>query len=99
MAKFQAFSTWDPWNKPLYSLHLYSLWSENSKISNKKTQKEKKKQYCLEHEWAWNNSAPTPAPSRTPKNLSHITGFNNDKNGHYATKYPKPKKNKNTLKD
>ena len=30
------------------------------------------------------------------KNLSHLTYFNSDKNGHYATKRPKPKKSRDT---
>ena len=33
------------------------------------------------------------------KNLSHLTYFNNDMKDYYATKYPKPKKNKDISED
>ena len=41
----------------------------------------------------------TLAPNRASKNLSHITCFNSDKNGHYAIKCPKPKESKTTSED
>ena len=57
----------------------------------------KKQQRCLGYEQAQKNS--TLAPSRAFKNLSHIICFNSDKNGHYAIKCLKPKKNRATSKN
>lgn len=80
-------------------MHLYFLWFKNSETSNKKTRKVKKKQRCLEYEQAQNNFASIQALSKPPKDLSHIPYFNSDKNGYYATKYFKLKKNKDISKN
>ena len=73
---------------------------ESTETSDRKTRKERKKQRRLEHEWARNNSGSAPttkvnAPnvaSTTRKDLSHITCFNCDQKGHYATQCPEPKR-------
>ena len=64
-----------------------------------------KRQRRLDHEQAWNDSTliiGIHAPNidgTACKDLSYLTCFNNNKNGHYATKYPKPMKNRDTLED
>ena len=64
-----------------------------------------KRQRCSDHERAWKDSTPAVsvhAPnvdSTARKDLSYLTCFNSDKNGHYATKSPKPKKNRDTSED
>ena len=57
-------------------------------------------QWHNEYERAWNNSGSTPTTkvtvpnviSTTRNDLSYITFFNHDKDSHYATKYPEPKR-------
>ena len=79
----------------------FSYHPKSTEISDRKTQKERKKQRHLEHERAQNDfgSASTTkvnAPnvfSTTRKDLSHITYFNYDQKCHYATKCPEPKRN------
>ena len=50
------------------------------------------------HERAWKNSIPAVSiyasnvASTAHKDLSHLTCFNSDRKGHYATKCPKPRK-------
>ena len=110
VAKFQALSTWDSWDKPSkkarykppHFSHLHFLRSKNGKTSDKKARKEKKRQRRLEYEQAQNDSGSTPttnvnAPNVTTtarQDLSHITCFNCDKKGHYATKCSKPMKDR-----
>ena len=73
---------------------------ESTETSNRKTRKERKKQRRLEHERAQNNSGSVPTTkvnvlnvsSTTRKDLSHITCFNCDQKGHYATQCPEPKR-------
>ena len=64
-----------------------------------------KRQRRSDHEWAWKDSTPAVSiyvpnvDSTAHKDLIHLTYFSSDKNGYYATKSPKPKKNKDTSED
>ena len=93
-------------HKPtLFAPHF--LRSKNGETSDKKGWKEKKQQRHLEHKWAQNNSGSFPttkanAPnvaSPACKDLSHITYFNCDKKGHYMTKCPEPRKDRDVSED
>ena len=90
--KSSASSAWYPQDKPPRSLHPHSLRSESGETSEKGFWKEKKKQRHLDHEQARKDSTPDAsvnAPnvaSTACKDLSHITCFNCNKEGHYATK-------------
>lgn len=70
---------------------------DTSKKTPEKTQKEKKQQRCHKHKQARKESGSTsdinaPRASQARKDLSHITCFNCDQQGQYATKCPKPKR-------
>ena len=87
----QASSTWDPWDEPSEKAQYkptHSSRSENGETSGRKARKEKKKHRRQKQA----RKDPTPATSRARKDLSHITCFNRDQKGHYATKCPEPKR-------
>ena len=81
---------------------LHSSRSENGEISDKKAQKKKKKQSCLDHERARRDSGSTPAAnvnaynvsSGVCKDLSQIKYFNCNKKGHYSRNCPEPRMSK-----
>ena len=89
--------------KPPHSSHQYSSRSENGETFDKETRKEKKRtQRCREAEQGGKGSTPvtgvdaSSTAGRTRprrKNLSQITCYKCNKKGHYATKYPEPKRN------
>lgn len=82
----------------------HSSRSENPTTSNKKSRREKKKQYCFDLERARKDSAPAPSVNTTNTSseaceggvrrgggrnyLSHITCFKCNETGHYANKCP-----------
>ena len=68
----------------------HSSQSESDKTSEKSFRKEKKEQFRLRHE----RSIALNVASTARKDLSHLTCFNSDKKGHYATKCPEPKKDR-----
>ena len=93
-----------------HSLYPHFLRLEIGETSNKKAWKKKKKYRRLEHEWAQNNSSSAPttkvnalnvtnSSSGARKDLNHITCFNYDKKGHYVTKSPKSRKDRDVLEN
>lgn len=75
-------------------------------ISDKKSRREKKKQYCLQ--CAQNLGTPTIDTNTTHNNIcnsgvhkdpSYITHFKCDKKSYYVDKSPEPKKNYNTVEN
>ena len=90
-------------DKPLHSSRPHFSWSENGKTFNKKTQKEKKK--YRRQEQAWKDFIPATGVSASSalsgacKNLIRITCFNCNKKGHYTTKSPKSRKDKDISED
>ena len=88
----------EPKSRTQEATSLYRL--ESTEISDRKTRKERKKQCCLEHKRARNNSGSTPitkvnvpnVSNTTRKDLSHITCFNCNQKGHYTTQGLEPKR-------
>ena len=101
VAKFQA-STRDPQDEPPRFSYPHSSRSKNSETSEKSFRKEKKKQRRLDHKQARKDSTSdagvhtSNVTSMARKDLSHITCFNCNKKGHYATKCSELRKNSNT---